>query len=373
MIIITTQCFSPKIGGIEALMTGMAESMGAAGKEVLVLADGKENLDLHSKTQYSIKRFYGWKPIRRIRKAKYLEKICKEKNVEAIYADSWKSIEYINKKNKKILVLAHGTEIPKQYWTLMLDMLRFKKNRILKSYKDVYKIIANSNYTKDLMQVSLNINPKIIEVIHPGIDIYKEFISEEVKEYVYSLVYGKRPVISTLARVEKRKGHEYVIHAVHELVNKFPNIIYLIAGKGPYLDKIKNIVKKLKLENNVLFLGWITEPEKSLILKNSDIFIMTPILAGESVEGFGMAFIDAAFHGIATIGSNSGGISDAIIDGHTGLLCQSGDQASVTLCLKKLIEDEALRNQLGKNGQKIAIEKYSWNKKILEYLDVAKL
>ncbi len=372
MIIITTQCFSPKIGGIEALMTGMAESLGALGKEVLVLADGKENLDLHSKIQYSIKRFYGWKPIRRIRKAQYLEKICKEKNVEAIYADSWKSIEYVNKKNKKILVLAHGTEIPKQYWSIMLDILRFKKNRILKSYQGVYKIIANSTYTKDLMQASLKIDLKKIEIIHPGIDVYKDFISEEEEHYVKSLTYKKSPVISTLARVEKRKGHEYVIFAIKELINKFPDIVYLIAGKGPYLDTIKNLVKKLKLENNIIFLGWITEPEKSLILKNSDIFIMTPVLIGESVEGFGMAFIDAAFHGIATIGSNSGGIGDAIIDGHTGLLCQSGDQASVTFNLKKLIENKPLRYQLGENGKKIAIEKYSWNKKIFEYLDAAK-
>ena len=372
MIIITTQCFSPKIGGIEALMTGMAESLGTAGKEVLVLADGKENLDLNTQTQYSIKRFHGWKPIRRIRKAKYLEKICKKKKVEAIYADSWKSIEYVNKKNKKILVLAHGTEIPKQYWSIMLDILRFKKNRILRSYKNVYKIIANSNYTRDLMHVSLKIDLNRIEIIHPGVDVYKDFISEEEKRYVKALTYKKGPIITTLARVEKRKGHEYVIFAIKELINKFPDIIYLIAGKGPYLETIKNLVKKLKLENNIIFLGWITEPEKSLILKNSDIFIMTPVLIGESVEGFGMAFIDAAFHGVATIGSNSGGIGDAIIDGHTGLLCQSGDQASITFNLKKLIEDKQLRYQLGENGKKIAIEKYSWDKKIFEYLDAAK-
>jgi phosphatidylinositol alpha-1,6-mannosyltransferase len=372
VIIITTQCFSPKVGGIEALMTGMAENFAAVGKEVLVLADGKKNLDLDTKIQYSIKRFYGWKPIRRIRKAKYLEKICKEKNIEAIYADSWKSIEYVKKKNKKILVLAHGTEIPKQYWSIMFDLLRFKKKRILKSYKGVYKILANSNYTKDLMQVTLKIDFKKIEIIHPGVDVYKDFISKGDKQYVNSLINGKNPVISTLARVEKRKGHEYVIFAIHELIKKFPNLVYLIAGEGPYLAKIKNLVKKLKLESSVIFLGWITEPEKSLILKNSDIFIMTPVIVGDSVEGFGMAFIDASFHGIATIGSNSGGISDAIIDGHTGLLCQSGDQASVTLSLRKLIEDNELRRQLGENGKKIAIEKYSWNKKIFEYLDAAK-
>ena len=45
MIIITTQCFFPKIGGIESLMTGMAEAMSSVGKDVLVLADGKKTAD----------------------------------------------------------------------------------------------------------------------------------------------------------------------------------------------------------------------------------------------------------------------------------------------------------------------------------------
>jgi len=372
VIIITTQCFEPKIGGIEALMTGMADSMKSLGKDVLVLADGKVRVEDDKNKKYKIKRFYGWKPLRRIRKAKYLEKVCRENNVEYIYADSWKSIEYINKKNKKILVLAHGTEIPKQYWTLMIDTFHLKKKRIINSYKGVYKIIANSNYTKDLMQASLKIERSKIQIIHPGIDVYREFISNQEKEYVNQIICNKKPVITTLARVEKRKGHKYIVNAINELRDEYPNLIYLIAGKGPYLENIKNIVKKLNLNNQVIFLGWITEPEKSLILKNSDIFAMTPIRSGESVEGFGMAFIDAAFHGVASIGSDNGGIRDAIIDGETGLICKSANQVEITSNLKKLIKNKKLRNKLGKNGKKFAEEKFSWSKKIHEYLDAAK-
>ena len=369
MIIITTQCFAPKIGGIESLMTGMAESMASQGKDVIVLADGKDNLERDKKQRYSIKRFNGWKPLRRIRKAVYLEKICKKQEIEFIYADSWKSIEYINKKNKKILVLAHGTEIPKQYWILMIDSLRFKKKRIIRSYQGVHKIIANSNYTKDLMQASLKIEQDRIKIIHPGIDVYRDFISINEEKYVKKIISHRSPVITTLARVEKRKGHKYIINAINELKKQFPNLIYLIAGKGPYLHNIKDYVKKLNLQNEVFFLGWITEPEKSLILKNSDIFAMTPITSGESVEGFGMAFIDAALHGVASLGSDNGGISDAIIDGKTGIVCKSSNQLDITANLKELIENREMRNELGRNGKKIAEEKFSWDKKIHEYLD----
>ena len=85
MIIITTQCFAPTIGGIEALMTGLAESISSLGKDVLVLADGKVRAEGDKDKKYKIKRFYGWKPLRRIRKAKYLEKVCRENAVESIF------------------------------------------------------------------------------------------------------------------------------------------------------------------------------------------------------------------------------------------------------------------------------------------------
>ena len=148
-------------------------------------------------------------------------------------------------------------------------------------------------------------------------------------------------------------------------------MIYLIAGRGPNLLNIKRQVSKLKLTKQVLFLGWITEPEKSLILKHSDIFAMTPITSGESVEGFGMAFIDAAFHGVAALGSNNGGINDAVINNITGILCEAGNQSEITSNLKKLIENKKLRDDLSKNGKKIAQEKFSWSHKVHEYLEAA--
>ena len=68
-------------------MTGMAAAMYKSGKDLLVVADGKNDENDKIKT-YSIKRFGGWKPIRRIKKARYISQLCKTSNIEAIYADS---------------------------------------------------------------------------------------------------------------------------------------------------------------------------------------------------------------------------------------------------------------------------------------------
>ena len=147
-------------------------------------------------------------------------------------------------------------------------------------------------------------------------------------------------------------------------------MLYLIAGKGPYLEEIKKYVRIMRLEHHVIFLGWITEPEKSLVLQNSDVFIMTPTTIGESVEGFGMVFIDAAFHGIASIGTFSGGIPDAVINNQTGLLSEDGNQESITKNIDKLLSNQKLRYELGRNGKTRAIDEYSWDSKVLEYLNL---
>ena len=369
MIIITTQCFAPKIGGIESLMTGMADAMCKTGKDVLVLADGQKTLSDKNK-QYKIKRFSGWKPLRRRRKANYLKEFIANNNVETIYADSWKSVEYLNQLNAKIIVLAHGTEIPKKYFDKFYTNLNIKKMRIIKYYLNCNRIVANSAYTRDLMIASLKISFDKIKIIHPGIDVYEDFINKKDRENVENIVNNAYPIVTTLARVEKRKGHKFVIKAVSKLKYKFPKMLYLIAGKGPYLEQVKKYVRKLNLEKNIMFLGWITEPEKSLVLKNSDVFIMTPIKVGESVEGFGMAFIDAAFHGVASIGTKSGGISDAIIHMETGLLCDEGNQEDITQNIERLLSNKDLRLELGKNGRIMARNKYSWNSKVFEYLSL---
>ena len=204
--------------------------------------------------------------------------------------------------------------------------------------------------------------------MHPGIDVYQDFITSLDKNRINKYIGKGSPILITLARLEKRKGHSFVLNAIAKLKNKYPNILYVIAGDGPYKKELITLVENLNIKRNILFLGWITEPEKSLLLKNSNIFIMTPTIDQESVEGFGMSFIDAAFHGIASIGSDSGGISDAILSNETGLICKTGDQLDIENKIELLLENKNKRLELGQNGKKMAYREYTWENKAREYL-----
>jgi glycosyltransferase involved in cell wall biosynthesis len=80
----------------------------------------------------------------------------------------------------------------------------------------------------------------------------------------------------------------------------------------------------------------------------------------KSVEGFGIAYLEAGFHGKPVVGYRSGGASEAIVDGETGLLVNEGDLTALAAALQRLVTDLALRRKLGEAGRNHAAS-FSWD------------
>ena len=78
------------------------------------------------------------------------------------------------------------------------------------------------------IQVGIPILPGI------GMDNYETKIKDDEVIEIRNLVNQKKPIILTLARLEERKGHKFIIKAISEIIHKFPNLLYVIAGRGPY-------------------------------------------------------------------------------------------------------------------------------------------
>jgi glycosyltransferase involved in cell wall biosynthesis len=82
------------------------------------------------------------------------------------------------------------------------------------------------------------------------------------------------------------------------------------------------------------------------------------VINASEAEPFGLSVLEAQASGVAVIGTASGGIPEFVIDGETGLLVPPRDVSSLSLALKRLLEDEDLRNRLGRNGQSRAAARY---------------
>ena len=279
MYLIVTRAFPPELGGMQSLMWGLSKEM-SKNFLIKVFADYQENhKEFDSKENFSIERVGGIKFLRKIRKAQLINEFLKENKVQGIIADHWKSLELI-KTDKKKYCLIHGKEINHPKGSSL-------NKRVIKVLNNVEKVIANSEYTKNLA-IDNGVSKNKVIVINPGVDPVQE-VNKKSLEKVESLLKVKTPRLITVSRFDKRKNHEKVIMALRNLKQKYPDIVYICIGDGDEAKNIKDLVKELDLSSQVMFFKDISSDLKNSLLAKSDIFVMPSIIHKTSVEGFGIA------------------------------------------------------------------------------------
>jgi len=356
MYLIITRSFPPEIGGMQNLMGGLTKSLSKY-YMIKVFADYHPNNKTYDElTSFSIERVGGIKIFRKYRKAHLINAYIKNnKNIKGIIADHWKSLELI-KTNKKKICLIHSKEInhPKR---------SYLNNRALKVLNNVDHIISNSQFTKQLAQNN-GINSDLITVINPGVDSLSD-IDEKILKETESLLKDNTPRLITVSRYDKRKNHEKIIMSLRNLKQLYPKIIYISIGDGEEEDNIKKLAKELDLTNQIIFLKGISADIKNALLSKSDIFVMPSIIYKKSVEGFGIAFVEAAQYGVPSIGGKDGGASDAIDHEKTGLICDGNDLDAVYSSINSMLENKKYL-EYGRAAKKNSI-KFNWDNIIEEY------
>ena len=125
-------------------------------------------------------------------------------------------------------------------------------------------------------------------------------------EKVESLLKIKTPRLITVSRFDKRKNHEKIIMALRNLKQQYPDIIYICIGYGDEENNLKKLVKELSLESQVMFFKDVSDELKNSLVAKSNIFVMPSIIHKNSVEGFGIAYVEAAQHGVPSLGGKDG-------------------------------------------------------------------
>ncbi len=355
MYLIATRSFPPELGGMQSLMWGLTKEM-SKNFMIKVFADYQENhKEFDKAVNFSIERVGGIKFLRKIRKAQLVNEYLKENKVQGIIADHWKSLELINTDKKKYCLI-HGKEInyPKG---------SFQNKKIVKVLNNVEKVIANSEYTKNLA-INNGVNENKVIVINPGVNPVEE-LNKKSLEKVESLLRTKSPRLITVSRFDKRKNHEKIIMALRNLKQLYPDIVYICIGYGDEEQNIKDLVKELDLNPQIMFFKDISNDLKNSLIAKSNIFVMPSIVHRTSVEGFGISYVEAAQYGIPSLGGKDGGASDAISHDKTGLICDGNNLDDIYSSLNSMIENKRYL-ELGKNAKEY-VSKFQWEKIVEEY------
>ena len=122
---------------------------------------------------------------------------------------------------------------------------------------------------------------------------------------------------------------------------------------------LKELVKELDLGTQVMFFKDISDDLKNALIAKSNIFVMPSIIHKTSVEGFGIAYVEAAQYGVASLGGKDGGASDAIQHDKTGLICDGNNLDDIYSSLNSMIENKKYL-ELGKNAKELS-SKFNWS------------
>ena len=355
MYLIVTKTFPPEVGGMQNLMWGLANEL-SKHHMIKVFADFYENHNFFDEeVSFSIERVGGIKLLRKFRKAQLINEFIRENKVDGIIADHWKSLEHLQT-NKKKICLIHGKEINHEKGTSL-------NKRVLQVLNNIETIVANSEYTKNLA-ISLGIKQDKIIVINPGVDPVEE-LDKKTLDKVENLLKHKSPRLITVSRFDKRKNHEKVIMALRNLKQIYPSIIYICVGYGDEEENIKKLVAELGLQPQVMFFRDISNELKNALVAKSDIFVMPSVVYKKSVEGFGIAYVEAAQYGLPSLGGKDGGAADAIEHEKTGLICDGNKLDEVYSSINLMLQNNKF-HEFGKAAKENST-KFKWSTIIEEY------
>jgi len=159
-----------------------------------------------------------------------------------------------------------------------------------------------------------------------------------------------------------------VIRSLPALIQDYPDLVYAVGGTGADRARLEGLAKDLGVAHHVRFLGFVPEALKPALYEAADVFVMPVRREGDSVEGFGIVYMEAAYYGIPSLAGSEGGAVDAVLDEQTGLIVDGLDKAAITQQLQRLLGDDALRRKLGAAAKERARREFAWSHAVKTYI-----
>ncbi len=160
--------------------------------------------------------------------------------------------------------------------------------------------------------------------------------------------------VSRLTQDDAYKGIDHVITALKSVMSKVPTMRYTVIGKGDDLPRLRELAAASGLLDRIAFLGFVDD--LGPYYEHCDVFVLP-----SQCEGFGIVYLEAMDFATPVIACRSGGATDVVIDGETGLLCDYGDIQALSRAITTLANDPALRARLGQGGERYYRENFTYS------------
>lgn len=220
------------------------------------------------------------------------------------------------------------------------------------------RIIAVSQAVKEHL-VSQGVAAHKIRVVYNGIDLSRFTPPADVAACKRAQGWpAEALVVGVAAHLTAKKGHRWFLDAVAPLLQTFEKLQIVFLGEGPERANLEAQVQLLGISSRVHFAGFHADvvPAMSAL----DVLVLPAI----AKEGFGRVLVEAGALGKPVIGSDVGGIGEVVVPGQTGFVVKPGDGAGLQAALSALLDDGALRQQMGAAGRERALSEFSQHRMV---------
>jgi len=359
-VAIVTSQLPPDLGGTSVYSHEIAKGLGALGPSPLVLIRDRDAatlapLGLDARTVNTRRGFL--KPLRLRRARREALSLIRDHGADVVLfaytVSGWGDLYGdVARAGIPYCVSVHGIHLED------LATERSRRRRRQKWGLDgASLVLANTRWMAQKLKL-LGVGEARTNVVYLGVDRSIATAPDPAPLRSRFGLEGKR-VIVTVARMTPRKNHDALLRALAALPE---DVVYVLVGDGKERLALEKLARDLGVADRARFVGAVGRAEVGSWFKLAHVHALVPRAKAEDneLESFGLAYVEAGLCGVPSVGSNDGGVPEAV--GETGLLVDPSREDEVSAALGKLLEDEPLRRRLGEAARARALDLFSWER-----------
>lgn len=288
------------------------------------------------------KRF--WRFVREIRRRAKTSDIVQAIDINPVGLPGYIATRFTK---AKFIIIAQAAYAVAPLYSRKMSLL----SRIV--YREADAVIAGSSFVAEEIQKKV---PGLeVVVIDPGIDMSKFADGNGVYRHPTENSY-----LLGVGAVKARKGYDISVRAFARLKAGFPCLRYVIVGSQTddpkYFNMLTRLARELGVEKDIDFRTNVSDAELNELYDHASVFVLTSVNLGFHFEGFGMVFLEAAAHGVPSVGTLGNGIADAVEDGTTGILVPQNDPEATARAISDILTDTARAARMRARAREFARE-----------------
>ncbi len=217
-----------------------------------------------------------------------------------------------------------------------------------RAFREADRVVAVSQYTKNLIVEKHGVSPDKVVVVHNGCDTH---MPPRYQPALAELKAQGKKIVLYHGRITIQKGVDYFVNAARRVVDVNPDVVFVISGSGDMQGQIMQQVGAMALSKHVIFAGALWDEERDRMYQTADLLVMPSVS-----EPFGLVPLESIQHGTASLITKQSGVAEVLT--HV-LKVDFWDVEEMANKIVAALKYETMNGQLVKEGQK-EILKLSW-------------